>query len=221
MVATLCFTIVLLLSSIVANAAPAATATTPPKGACTISSVKVDDPDVDTEGSGCRAGTVSAQFSTDNSLVTLIFDDFAAAIGPDAGTTKKRALCKVNVTMSSPGWAFDVNTVDFRGYIELGKGVNASLVTRWKWVDSKGVDIPGKGNAQKKLTGPLTQDFLVHKDGETSDSETSMCVKASATFQITISATLAASTSAMSGVVQGGAVDSGFSEIMNLGWKKC
>ena len=46
--------------------------------------------------------------------------------------------------MNSPGWAFDVNTVDFRGYIDLASGVDASLVTRWKWVDTKGVDLPGK-----------------------------------------------------------------------------
>ena len=145
MLASLCLTLVFfILSAIAVDAVPAATATAPPKGACTITSVKVDDPDLDTEGSGCRSGTVSAQFSTDNSIVNIIFDDFAAAVGPDAGETKKRALCKVNVTMSSPGWAFDVNTVDFRGFIELGKGVNASLVTRWKWVDSKGIDMKGK-----------------------------------------------------------------------------
>lgn len=119
-------------------AAPAAT--TPPKGAATIQSVAVD-----TSGSGCRAGTVGVAISTDNSIMTFVFDDFQAAIGPTAGDTSKRALCKVNVTMSSPGWAFDVQTVDFRGYVKLGKGVDVSLVSRWKWVDQKtNVDLKGK-----------------------------------------------------------------------------
>lgn len=132
-----------LFATLVASA-PAATATLPPKGACTISSVAVDDPDVDTDGSGCRPGTVGVAIADDNSLLTMIFDDFQAAIGPQAGSAKKRALCKVNVTMSSPGWAFDVTTVDFRGYIKLAKGTDASLVSRWKWVDSKGNDMKGK-----------------------------------------------------------------------------
>jgi hypothetical protein len=118
----------------------APTATAPPKGACTIHSVAVD-----TSGSGCRAGTVGVAISSDNSVMTFIFDEFEAAIGPKAGDAPKRALCKVNVTISSPGWAFDVRSVDFRGYVNLQKGVEASLVSRWKWVDLKtDADLKGK-----------------------------------------------------------------------------
>lgn len=77
--------------------------------------------------------------------MTFIFDEFEAAIGPRAGDTSKRALCKVNVTISSPGWAFDVGSVDFRGYVQLQRGVEASIVSRWKWVDLKsGLDLKGK-----------------------------------------------------------------------------
>ena len=89
------------------------------------------DVDVDTDGNACRPGSVGVALSLDNSLINLIFDNFQAAIGPNAGSIKKRALCKVNITISSPGWAFDVETVDFRGYIKLGSGVDASLVVRW------------------------------------------------------------------------------------------
>jgi len=122
----------------------AAAAATPPPGTCTINSVAVDAPDVDTSGSGCRVGTVSAAFSLDNSRFTLIFDNFQAAIGPKAGDVKKRAFCRVNITMSSPGWAFDVSSVDFRSFVDLDNGVDASLVSRWKWIDSKGQDMKGK-----------------------------------------------------------------------------
>lgn len=118
----------------------------PPPGTCKITGVAVDAPDIDTDGSGCRAGSVGAAFSTDYSLMTIIFDEFQAAIGPKAGKVKKRALCRVNVTLTSPGWAFDVQSVDFRGYVSLAKGVNASVLSRWKWVDSNGVDLKGKVN---------------------------------------------------------------------------
>lgn len=76
--------------------------------------------------------------------MTLIFDNFQAAIGPAAGSIKKRAFCRVNVTLASPGWAFDVSSVDFRSYVNVAKGVDVSLVSRWKWIDSKGVDMEGK-----------------------------------------------------------------------------
>lgn len=139
-------TVLLVLFAVIAAAtpAPAATTTKPPKGACTIGAVAVDAPDVNTDGSGCRPGTVGVAISEDNSLMTLIFDDFQAAIGPKAGNVKKRALCRVNITMSSPGWAFEVDTVDFRGYVNLASGVDASIVSRWKWVDTKGQDMKGK-----------------------------------------------------------------------------
>jgi hypothetical protein len=123
---------------------PAATSTLPPKGAATIGAVKVDNPDVDSEGNGCRAGSIGAAFATDNSALTLIFDNFQAAVGPSAGTLKKRAFCRVNITLASPGWAFDVSSVDFRSYVNIAKGVDVSLVSRWKWIDSKGVDMKGK-----------------------------------------------------------------------------
>ncbi|KAF2707946.1 hypothetical protein K504DRAFT_483201 [Pleomassaria siparia CBS 279.74] len=206
---------------VLASAQPTSTAVKPPKGALTISAVDVD---VDTDGNGCRPGSVAVGISEDNSLINLLFDNFQAAVGPNSGDIRKRALCKVNVTMSSPGWAFDVQTVDFRGYIKLSTGVDASLVSRWKWIDNKGVDMKGKGNMQKKLSGPLERDFLIHKDGELSDSEASVCSKASARFQLTISASLSSTSSSIEGVLKGtqdGAVDRGFSEILNLAWRKC
>jgi len=77
---------------------------------------------------------------------------------------------------------------------------------------------------QKKLSGPYESDLLIHKDGEVSDSESSVCTKAGARFQLTISASLSASSTSAVGVLKGtqdGALDRGFSEILNLGWRKC
>jgi hypothetical protein len=218
-------------------AAPAATPIRPPSSTPKISKIAVDNPDVDTEGSGCRAGSVGVAFAGDNSAMTLIFDDFAAGVGPNVGTLRKRAFCRVNVTMSSPGWAFDVSSVDFRSYVQIAKGVNASFVTRWKWIDSEGADMKGKvvyarscirkhadgiqGNVKKILTGPYEDDFLLHRDGELSDSDQSVCSKASAMFQLSISLTLSTSSSTLTGVVRGDASDVGFGEVLNLSWRKC
>ncbi|KAF1993278.1 hypothetical protein P154DRAFT_527870 [Amniculicola lignicola CBS 123094] len=218
------FTLILVLLATIAYAAPAPAATTtrPPTGKATISTIAVDNPSVDTDGSGCRSGSVGVAFSSDNTYLTIIFDDFQAAIGPKAGDYKKRAFCRVNVTMIVPGWAFDVSSVDFRGYVNLAKGTNASIVSRWKWIDLKsGLDMKGKGNIQKKISGPFEDDFLLHKDGELADNEDSICSKVSAKFQLSLSASLDASSTTVSGLVKGDSVDAAFGQLLNLNWKKC
>ncbi|KAI4642193.1 hypothetical protein J4E93_007337 [Alternaria ventricosa] len=188
----------------------------PPKGAVSLTSL-----DIDLDGSGCRPGDASVMLASDNSALTIIFDNFAASDGPKAGTAKTRAFCRVNIGMNSPGWAFDVSSADFRGYVYIEKGVEASLVSRWKWIDVNGVDMKGKGNIHKIVTGPFEEDFLLHKDGEISDTEASVCQKKDARIQISLSATVDSGTSNKNGYVQGSSVDAGFGQILNLSWKKC
>ncbi|KAL1793186.1 hypothetical protein ACET3X_008168 [Alternaria dauci] len=188
----------------------------PPKGKVSLTSF-----DIDLEGSGCRPGDASVMLASDNSAMTIIFDNFSAAGGPKNGDASTRAFCRVNIGMTSPGWAFDVSSADFRGYVYIEKGVEASLVSRWKWIDKNGLDLRGKGNIQKKITGPFEDDFLLHKDGEISDTETSVCQKKDARIQISMSATVDSGLSKKNGYVQGSSADAGFGEILNLSWKKC
>jgi hypothetical protein len=119
--------------------AAAAAAAVPPKGAVSLTSL-----DIDLDGGGCKPGDASVMLASDNSALTIIFDNFAASDGPKAGTAHTRAFCRVNIGMTSPGWAFDVSSADFRGYVYIEKGVEASLVSRWKWIDKNGVDMKGK-----------------------------------------------------------------------------
>lgn len=111
----------------------------PPKGKVSLMTL-----DVDLEGSGCRPGDASVMLASDNSALTVIFDNFSAADGPKAKGASTRAFCRVNIGMTSPGWAFDVSSADFRGYVFIEKGVEASLVSRWKWIDKHGLDLKGK-----------------------------------------------------------------------------
>jgi hypothetical protein len=126
------------LSSTIA-AKPAAVPVLPPAGGVGLTSLTVD-----MDGSGCRPGEASVAIARDNSAMTIIFDNFEAADGPTAGKTKTRAFCRVLLGISSPDWAFDIRSADFRGYVNLDSGAEASLVSRWKWVDANGVDLKGK-----------------------------------------------------------------------------
>ena len=74
---------------------------------------------------------------------------------------------------------------------------------------------------KKVVSGPYEEDFLLHKDGELSDSDQSVCSKASAMFQLSISVSLSTTSSTVTGIVRGDATDVGFGEVLNLTWRKC
>jgi hypothetical protein len=120
-------------------AIPAAAPVRPPVGGVSLTSLVVD-----LDGSGCKSGDASVAIASDNSAMTIILDNFQAADGPNAGKSKTRAFCRVTIGVNSPGWAFDITSADFRGYVNLDKGAEASLVSRWKYVDANGVDLKGK-----------------------------------------------------------------------------
>lgn len=119
-------------------AIPAAAPIRPPAGGVKVSLT------VDLEGGGCKPGEASVAIARDNSALTIIFDNFEAADGPTAGDANTRAFCRVILGVNSSGYAFDVTSADFRGYVSLDKGAEASLVTRWKWIDTNGNDMKGK-----------------------------------------------------------------------------
>jgi len=137
--ALLCTLYATLVAAIPQAVTLAAAPVLPPKGKVTLTTL-----DVDLEGSGCRPGDASVMLASDNSAMTVIFDNFSAADGPKNGGASTRAFCRVNIGMTSPGWAFDISSADFRGYVYIEKGVNASLVSRWKWIDKNGLDLKGK-----------------------------------------------------------------------------
>ncbi|OAL06847.1 hypothetical protein IQ06DRAFT_311949 [Phaeosphaeriaceae sp. SRC1lsM3a] len=196
-------------------AIPAALAVVPPAGGVSLALT------VDMEGGGCKPGEAKAAIAYDNSAITIILDNFQAAQGPAAGNLKSRAFCRVIIGVNSPGYAFDITSADFRGYVKLDQGVEASLVSRWKWIDASGADLKGKGNIHKIVNGPFSDDVLLHKDGELSGSEATVCQKKDAKLSISLSATVSANVANANGYIQGSAQDFGFSQILNLSWKKC
>jgi len=91
-----------------------------------------------TGGSGCKAGTVSTNFNGDRTVLTLIFNDFVADLGPGIPAARNRRFCSVNLKMKIPaGWTFQVSTVDWRGYFDLDRGVRGALGSTYFWSSNK------------------------------------------------------------------------------------
>jgi uncharacterized protein DUF4360 len=76
-------------------------------------------------GSGCPAGSVSNVASTDKTLLTSIFDQFIAAVGPGITITGSRKNCQMTLKIHYPGgFQFSIFSADYRGFAQLDPGVN-------------------------------------------------------------------------------------------------
>ncbi|KAK4459828.1 hypothetical protein QBC42DRAFT_307529 [Cladorrhinum samala] len=74
-------------------------------------------------GSGCPAGSVSGQLSSDLTTITLLYASFVAQAGKDIPASNYRKNCQLNVKIRYPqGYQFSVFKADYRGYAQIPKG---------------------------------------------------------------------------------------------------
>ena len=74
-------------------------------------------------GSGCPAGSVSGQLSTDLTTLTLLYTSFVAESGKNVPASNNRRNCQLNVKLRYPqGWQFSVFKADYRGYAQIPSG---------------------------------------------------------------------------------------------------
>ncbi|KAE9991846.1 hypothetical protein EG327_010865 [Venturia inaequalis] len=120
-----------------------------------------------TGGTGCSTGTVAPIFADDRSSLTLIFNDMIADIGPGVPKQRSRRHCNVDVAMKvPPGWTFEVAEVNWRGLVDVDKGVRGVLAGQWYWDGEKQT---GKGDmvvTRKVVDGPFSGSYLKNKAGE-------------------------------------------------------
>lgn len=74
-------------------------------------------------GSGCPAGSVSGQLSSDLTTLTLLYSEFIAQAGPGIAPSQYRKNCQLNVKIRYPqGWQFSIFKADYRGYAQIPAG---------------------------------------------------------------------------------------------------
>lgn len=74
-------------------------------------------------GSGCPAGSVAGQISSDLTTLTLLYDSFVAQAGQSIPPSQYRKNCQLNVKLRYPsGWQFSVFKADYRGYAQIPAG---------------------------------------------------------------------------------------------------
>ena len=74
-------------------------------------------------GSGCPAGSVSGQLSSDLTTITLLYASFVAQAGKGLTASDYRKNCQLNVKLKYPsGWQFSIFKADYRGYAQIPSG---------------------------------------------------------------------------------------------------
>ncbi|EEP78681.1 predicted protein [Uncinocarpus reesii 1704] len=167
-------------------------------------------------GSGCPSNTVSHILSDDRQVMTLIFDEYVAAIGPDVPITQSRKNCQLNINLRYPGgFQFSIFSADYRGYASLERGVTGTQKSTYYF----------SGQTQQTHTetnwkGPFDDDFLLHDEAENSSTVWSPCGTNGA-LNINSQIRLNSSNRQARGIMTNDSLDASFKQIVHFRWQEC
>lgn len=89
-------------------------------------------------GSGCKQGTVAVAVSPNKTAFTVGYSDYTAQIGGGAKSNDASQVCRLNLRVSaSEGYAYAIDTVDYRGYANLAAGASAELRSSYRFHGSQ------------------------------------------------------------------------------------
>jgi len=170
-------------------------------------------------GSGCPAGSVSNVASTDKTLLTSIFDQFIAAVGPGIPITGSRKNCQMTLKIHYPGgFQFSIFSADYRGYAELDKDVTGLQKSTYYFSGSQ-----SQASLQTAFTGPENDNYLVTDKLEQASLVWSPCGQ-EGLLNINAQVQVAANSSApanAAGQLTVDSIDTKVTQVYSLQWQKC
>lgn len=108
-------------------------------------------------GSGCPVDSVGASFSADYQYLTIIFDQYAAEIGTDVASPKKRLFCHVVLQLDFPaGLSYALVDLTYRGYADLDTGIDAAQSSTYYFQGFKKDD---QYAFKTRIYGPFIGDY--------------------------------------------------------------
>jgi hypothetical protein len=191
-----------------AAAAFTVSAQTPPANQVTIQSITYG-------GTGCPQGSVGSSFANDRQSFTLIFDSFVASAGPGVPATDNRKNCQLNIYMKWPqGFTFAVNTIDYRGFVQLPAGATAEQKATYYF----------QGELQQvssgtKFTGPVSKDYVSRDTFPVGSLVWAPCGRV---IPVNVNAQVRLTTPpGQQGQITTDSIDGKVKQIYNLSWQRC
>ncbi|KAK3375553.1 hypothetical protein B0T24DRAFT_571831 [Lasiosphaeria ovina] len=112
-------------------------------------------------GSGCPAGSVSGQLSTDLTTITLLYASFVAQAGKDIPASNYRKNCQLNVKLRYPsGWQFSVFKADYRGYAQIPKGDTGTCKATYYFSGDSKQASTNQVSSTLTIKGPYDDNYL-------------------------------------------------------------
>jgi len=165
-------------------------------------------------GSGCPQGSVGQSLSDDRTTFTLIFDAYAASLGPGVPITENRKNCQLNVRLHVPqGWTYTVFAADYRGFVQIDNGVSAVQKSTYYFAGQT-----QQVSVQSTLVGPVSRDFL-RRDQVGVISWVPAC-NASANLNVNSQVRLFSPSSAQ-GQITNDSTDGKFKFLLGFRWRPC
>lgn len=203
-----------------APATPAPTgaeAAAPKTGTVQILSIKA-------AGTGCAdPSTFSTNISPDNQAFTVTFSEFVAELGAGMPLSAGRKNCSITLDLQVPnGWQYSIATFNYRGFMDIGEGVQAEHVTKYFF---QGQTNPGEFKALEM--GPLSKDFVyTDKVGLTSTYIPSVWSPCNARRALTINPSVRVSklpgaAADAQGLITNDSVDGELKQVFGFIWRKC
>jgi len=167
-------------------------------------------------GSGCPQGTVATSFSDDRTTFTMIFDQFIASVGPGVPQTEARKNCQINVNLHIPqGWSFSIASADYRGYVQLPKGVTATQKSIYYFQGEV-----AQVSADCNFVGPVAKDYLVHDEIPLNSVVWSDC-KAVRPVNANTQVRINSAPQGAQAQITTDSIDGKIRHILGLEWKRC
>lgn len=167
-------------------------------------------------GTGCPAGSVAGNISSDAKAFTLLFDQFVAETGPGIPLAFARKNCALNVDLEFPnGWSYAILDVDYRGYVQLDAGATAEQKSSYYFQgDAKTATLTTTAR------GPLAKDYHIRDSLGLEALVWSPCY-ASRSLNINAQVRTAASNRNARGLITIDSIDGELTHVYGIRWRKC
>ncbi|OAX82828.1 hypothetical protein ACJ72_02820 [Emergomyces africanus] len=167
-------------------------------------------------GTGCPSGTVSHVLSDDRSVMTLIFDKYVAAIGPDLPISDSRKNCQLNINLRYPGgFQYSIFSADYRGYAKLDRGVTGLQKSTYYFSGET-----KQASTTTRWVGPMDKDYLLHDETDHATTVWSPCGTNGA-LNVNSQIRLSSSDRNARGVLTTDSIDASFRQIVHVRWQRC
>ncbi|KAM7192703.1 protein of unknown function (DUF4360) domain containing protein [Rhypophila sp. PSN 637] len=167
-------------------------------------------------GSGCPAGSVSGQLSSDLTAITLLYASFVAQAGKGLSASEYRKNCQLNVKLKYPqGWQFSVFKADYRGYAQIPKGDTGTCKATYYFTgDSKQI------SSTLVLKGPYDDNYLKTDQFGVESTVWSPC-GVEGLLNINSEVRLSPADSTRNALLTVDSTDLKFTQVHYLQWQKC